>query len=282
MSENILNTIKRIEPLSIFIEFMKNLYKDRHMVMTMAVRELKVRYIGSSFGLLWAVINPLTQVAIYGIIFGVFFNAKPNPVYGTDSYFLYLICGLIPWQFFSEAVGSSTGVIFANRNLIMKAAGFPSEVLPIITIISQLMNHLIALALLIVILLIFKVELSIYILLAPVYLLFLIIFTIGLSWIFSSFNVYVRDVQHIIGLIMTAWFFFTPIFYSTDIIPPRILPLLKLNPMYYVIDAYRYTLLAGAMPPLGNLLYLAFISIVTFGLGGMVFRKLKPGFAEVL
>ena len=94
----------------------------------------------------------------------------------------------------------------------MKAAGFPSEVLPIITIISQLMNHLIALALLIVILLIFKVELSIYLLLVPVYLLFLTIFTIGLSWIFAGVNVYVRDVQHIIGLIMTAWFFFTPIF----------------------------------------------------------------------
>jgi len=282
MTETLLSTIRRIEPLSIFVEFMRNLYKDRHMVMTMAVRELKVRYIGSSFGLLWAVINPLTQVAIYGIIFGVFFNAKPDPTYGTHSYFLYLICGLIPWQFFSQAVNSSTGVILANRNLVMKAAGFPSEILPIVSIISQIMSHLIALAVLLIILMIFKVGLSVYILVIPIYILFLTIFTVGLSWIFSSLNVYMRDVQHIVGLIMTAWFFFTPIFYSTAIIPPKIQPLLKLNPMYTLIDGYRYALLAGELPPLGNFLYLAFISLLIFGLGGMVFRKLKPGFAEVL
>ena len=282
MTDTILNTIRRIEPLSIFVEFMKNLYKDRHMVMTMAVRELRVRYIGSSFGLLWAVINPLTQVAIYGIIFGIFFNARPDPAYGTNSFFLYLICGLIPWQFFSQAVNSSTGVILANRNLVMKAAGFPSEVLPIITIISQIMNHLIALVVLLIILLAFKVGLSVYILIIPLYILFMTIFTIGLSWIFSSLNVYMRDVQQVVGLLMTAWFFFTPIFYSTEIIPPKILPLLKLNPMYYVVDGYRYSLLAGELPPVGNLVYLAVISILVFGLGGMVFRKLKPGFAEVL
>jgi len=282
MTETIFSTIRRIEPLSIFIEFMRNLYKDRHMVMTMAVRELKVRYIGSTFGLLWAVINPLTQVAIYGIIFGIFFNAKPDPTYGTHSYFLYLICGLIPWQFFSQAVSSSTGVIPANRNLIMKAAGFPSEVLPIITIISQIMSHLIALGVLVIILIIFKVGLSAYILIIPVYILFLTIFTVGLGWIFSSINVYMRDVQHIVGLIMTAWFFFTPVFYSTAIIPPKIQPIIKLNPIYHVIDGYRYSLLAGELPPIWNLVSLAFISVLTFGLGGMVFRKLKPGFAEVI
>jgi ABC-type polysaccharide/polyol phosphate export permease len=282
MTETIISTIRRFEPITIFVEFMRNLYKDRHMVMTMAVRELKVRYIGSSFGLLWAVINPLTQVAIYGIIFGIFFRAQPNPAYGTHSYFLYLICGLIPWQFFSQAVNSSTGVILSNRNLIMKAAGFPSEVLPIISIISQIMSHLIALAVLLAILVIFKVGLSVYILTIPIYLLFLTIFTVGLSWIISSINVYMRDVQHIVGLIMTAWFFFTPIFYSTTIIPPKILPLIKLNPIYHVIDGYRYALLAGEFPPLGNFLYLAFISLLIFGLGGIVFRKLKPGFAEIL
>ena len=282
MSEKILSNFRRFEPLTIFIEFLKNLYKDRHMVMTMAVRELRVRYVGSSFGLLWAVINPLTQVAIYGIIFGVFFNARPNPVYGTDSYFLYLICGLIPWQFFSQAISSTTGVIPANRNLIIKAAGFPSGVLPMVTIISQIMNHLIALFVLIVILLIFKVGLSFYILLVPVYIILMSIFTLGLGWIFSSLNVYMRDVQHIVGLIMTAWFFFTPIFYSTEIIPTKILPVLKLNPMYYVIDGYRYASLAGELPPIQNLIYLTLISVFVFGLGGMVFRKLKPGFAEVL
>lgn len=282
MTQKALANMKRIEPIWVFIEFIKNLYKDRHMIMTMAVRELRVQYVGSSFGLLWAVINPLTQVAIYGIIFGMFFNIRPNPIYGTDSYFLYLVCGLIPWQFFSQAVSTSTGVILSNRNLIMKAAGFPSEVLPIVSIISQIISHLIALSLLLIILIIFQVGLSFYILLIPVYILFLTVFIIGISWIFCSINVYMRDVQQIVGLLMTAWFFFTPIFYSTEIIPEKIRPILMLNPMNSFIDAYRYILLAGELPPAGNLVYLAIVSIVFFGLGGMVFRKLKPGFAEVL
>lgn len=252
------------------------------MITTMVIRELKVRYIGSIFGLLWAVINPLFQVAIYGIVFGVFFNAKPNPIYGTDSFFLYLLCGLIPWQFFSQAVGFSTGVLISNRNLITKAAGFPSEILPIVTICSQIISHLISLLLLIIILIIMGTGLSFYILLIPVYIFFITIFLIGISWIFSSVNVYMRDMQQITGLIMTGWFFFTPIFYSASIIPPKILPLLKFNPMFDVVDGYRYALLAGQFPPLENMISLVFISLITFGLGGILFRKLKPGFAEIL
>ncbi len=282
MTEKTSNGMKKIESLSIFIEFMKNLYKDRQMIMTLAIRELKARYVGSSFGLLWAVINPLSQVAIYGIVFGMFFNMKPNPVYGTDSFFLYLLCGLIPWQFFSEAVLTSSGILLSNRNLITKAAGFPSEVLPIISIISQIINHLIALGLLIIILLIFNVSFTPYMLLVFVYLFFITAFTIGISWIFSSVNVYMRDVQQIIRVIMTAWFFFTPIFYSSAIVPPKILTLLKFNPMFNVVDGYRYALLAGKAPPIENLIYLAVISIITFGIGGLLFRRLKPGFAEVL
>lgn len=274
--------IKNTESLSIFIEFIKNLYRDRQMIMMMAIRELRVRYVGSLFGLFWAVINPLSQVAIYGIVFGVFLKTKPNPVYGTDSFFLYLLCGLIPWQFFSQTLGASTGVILSNSNLIKKAAGFPSEVLPIITIISNVINHLIALVLLLAIILIFGINLSPAALLIFVYLFLMIVFTIGVSWIFASINVYMRDVQQIIGVIITGWFFFTPIFYSSTIIPPKILPLLKLNPMYHVIEGYRYTLLAGKIPPADSFLLLLLFSVLAFGVGGILFRRLKPGFAELL
>ncbi len=110
----------------------------------------------------------------------------------------------------------------------------------------------------------------------------MVAFTIGISWIFAGINVYMRDMQQIIGVIITGWFFFTPIFYSSTIVPPKILPLLKLNPMYYVIEGYRYTLLAGKIPPLENFLILLFFSVAAFGIGGMIFRRLKPGFAELL
>ena len=282
MTEKILSTIRRIEPLSIFIEFMKNLYKDRQMIMTLAIRELKARYIGSSFGLFWAVINPLSQVAIYGIVFGIFFKIKPDPVYGTDSFMLYLLCGLIPWQFFSQSVTTSTNVIISNTNLIKKAAGFPSEVLPIITIISNIINHFISLVLLLIILILFKVNLTPSMLFVFVYLFLMTVFTVGISWIYASINVYMRDVHHVIGVVMIGWFFFTPIFYSTSMIPPKLVPLLRLNPMYDVVEGYRYVLLVGKFPPIENLVYLFLVSFITFGLGGLIFRRLKPGFAEVL
>ncbi len=282
MAGEITHRIRKIEAFSIFREFIKNLYKDRHMITTMAMRELKVRYIGSLFGIFWAVINPLAQVAIYGIVFGMFLKLKPDPVYGTDSFLLYLLCGLIPWQFFSQATTSSTNVIISNRNLIMKAVGFPSEVLPIITIISYIFSHLIALVLLLIVLILFNVSLTPYILLVFLYLFLMIVFTIGISWIYASINVYMRDMQQVIGVVMIGWFFFTPIFYSASRIPPKLVPLLRLNPMYDVVEGYRYMFLAGKFPPIENLVYLFLVSFITFGVGGLIFRRLKPGFAEVL
>ncbi len=266
----------------IFIEFLRVLYKDRHMVSAMALRELKKNYIGSAFGITWAILNPLSQVAIYGIVFGVFFKIKPDAVYGTDSFFLYLICGLVPWQFFSQAVSSSTRVLVDHGNLIKTSAGFPSEVLPIVTISSHIISHLIAMLLVLVILLVFGVTLTPYALLVFLYLFFMVVFTVGASWVFASINVYFRDMEQLIGVIMTGWFFFTPIFYSVGIVPEKLVPLLKLNPMFHVVEGYRYSLLAGKFPPTDSLILLVIYAVIVFGLGGVLFRKLKPGFAEVL
>ena len=108
------------------------------------------------------------------------------------------------------------------------------------------------------------------------------VFTIGISWIYASVNVYMRDMQQVIGVVMIGWFFFTPIFYSASRIPPKLVPLLRLNPMYDVVEGYRYVLLAGKFPPIENLVCLILVSFITFGVGGVIFRRLKPGFAEVL
>ncbi len=270
------------ENIYIFFDFMRKLYKNRYMVKSMALREVKARYVGSFFGFLWAAINPLVLVAIYGIIFGVFFKSKPDPVYGTDSFFLFLICGLIPWQFFMETVTSSSMVLISNHNLIKKAVGFPSEILPIVNVASNIIKHLIGIVLLVLILLIFGIRFTPFMLLIFVYLFFTAILTVGLGWILSSLSVYLRDVHHVVGLIMMGMFFFTPIFYSPSIVPESVLPLLKLNPAYHLVFGYRYALLAGKMLPWQDMAYLAATSCFVYGLGGLIFRKLKPGFAEVL
>lgn len=263
-------------------DFLKRLYKSRYMLRMMALRELKASYVGSLFGLLWAVLNPLFQLAIYGIVFGVFFKSKPDPVYGTDNYFLFLLCGLVPWQFFTQAVNSTTASVTANFNLVKKAVGFPSEILPIVSVISAVISHLISLGLLVVIILIFTAKIPATALLIIAYLLLTALFAVGLGWMLSSVNVFLKDVQQVLGLVLMGWFFFTPVFYSPGVIPAWLLPVLKLNPVYHLVEGYRLALLAGRALPLGDFIYLAAISVITFGLGGVFFRRLKPWFAEVL
>jgi ABC-type polysaccharide/polyol phosphate export permease len=270
------------ENFLIFLDFTKKLYRRRYMLKSMALTDLKKRYIGSLFGLVWAVLEPLTLFGIYAVVFGVFLKSKPDPTFGTDNYFLYLLCGLLPWTFFSQSILVSVGNIVANKSLVTKSIGFPSEIFPVITVITNIISHLIAMALLIVGVFLMTGRLPLSTLLIGGYLFLCSVFIVGLGWILSSVYVYLKDLRLVVGLLMNAWFFFTPIFYSPHIVPARLLPLYKLNPMYQVVIGYRYALLAGKMMPLPDLLYLVVISVVSFAIGGIVFRKLKPGFAEVL
>ncbi len=266
----------------IFIAFLKKLYENRYMIRTMAVRDLKAMYVGSLFGFFWAVLNPLAQLAIYGVVFGMLLKSKPDPVYGTDSYFLFLLCGIVPWQFFAQAVISSTNVLVANSNLIKKAVGFNAEILPVISVFSNMISHFIGVALLLAIVLASIGRLSPVILVILVYLFFIVIFSVGLGWILSSLNVYLRDVLQVVGLLMLAWMFFTPLFYPASLFPPKVLTLAKLNPLFHMVEGYRYAILANRVLPAGDLLLMASVSFLTFGLGGLLFRRLKPGFGEVL
>lgn len=248
----------------------------------MALRELKATYVGSFFGFFWAVLNPLSQILIYGIVFGYFLRGSPPPQYGTDSYFLYLVAGLIPWQFFAQTVGASSPVLLTNRNLVKRAAGFPSEVLPIVTVISNIIGQLVSILLLFIIVVAFSHQLSPNVLLVFLYLFFASLVCIGIGWALSSLTVFLRDIPQVIGLILTAMFFFTPIFYSPSIVPQKVLFVMKLNPMYHVVEGYRLAVLAGKLLPTAHFWYLGLVSLIILGVGGILFRKLKPEFAEVL
>ncbi len=266
----------------IFFDFIGRLYRSRYMLRTMAARDLKAKYVGSVFGLLWAVFNPLFLVAIYGIVFGLFFKATPGEVYKTDSFFLFLLCGLVPWEFFTQTLTTASGVLVSNANLVKKAVGFPSEILPIVVVISNIISHLISLVLLLLILIIFNGTLPLQTFYIFIYLFFMALFCIGCGWVLSSLNVFSKDVGQILGLIIMGLFFLTPIIYSPDMVPPRALFILKLNPVYHLIEGYRFALLAGRFLPLADFIYMAVTSFVMFGLGGVLFRRMKPWFAEVM
>ncbi len=266
----------------VFLHFMRRLYRIRFMLKAMALRELKATYVGSFFGFFWAVLNPLCQIAIYGVVFGLFLKGTVPPEYGTDNFFLYLVTGLVPWQFLAQTIGTSSSVLLVYSNLIKRAVGFPSEVLPIVSVISNAASQVVSIVLLYAIVVAFTHTVSVNMLFVLVYFLFAVMICVGLGWILSSLTVFLRDIPQIIGLVLTGMFFFTPICYPPSLVPPRLLFVMKLNPFYHVIEGYRFACLTGRPLPAPEFTYLVVSAIVIVGLGGMLFRKLKPEFAEVM
>lgn len=271
------------ENLFIFADFIRKLVKSRYMLWMLTMRDFKTKYAGSVFGFAWAVLHPLLLVAIYGVVFGVFFRSTTDPVYGANSFLLFLLSGLVPWQFFSEAVSSSSDVILSNSSLIKKSVGFPSEILPVTTVVSKVICHMITLILLFILLIIYGIRPGPISLFIFVYMFFMSIFAIGIGWFLSSITVFLRDTQQLIGLVIMCWFFLTPIVYAPSIVPGGLpLFILKLNPMFHAVEGYRLALLADRALPWKDLAYMGIASFITFGVGGIFYRKLKPWFAEVL
>lgn len=230
---------------------------------------------------MWSVIHPLMMIFTYYFIFSYVFGMKVKADYGTTSYALWLVGGLVPWFFFSETVIRSAGALQENRTLVTKTL-FPSEIIPICLLVSGIINHVIGL----VILLIFAVAItggiSPFFPFVAVYFVLMSFMVLGFSWALSSLNVFVRDVGQIVGIALNLWFYYTPIFYPISIIPEKYRIILKMNPMYYVVEGYRSSLISGGWPDSFHILYLAVFSMSVFVAGGLLYKKLKPAFADVL
>jgi len=272
-------------PWIIFSSFLRKIYIQRGLIKNFVIRDLRSRYIGSFMGFFWSVIHPIVLVVSYTFIFAVVFKIRPTPSSGTDNFPLFLFCGILPWLFFSDTLLRSSTAIIENSNLITKTL-FPSEILPLTILLSGLVNHAIGFGILLVMLFWVVGKVSILILLMPVYLFFLMLFTLGLSWLISSLNVFVRDVSQILSVLLTFWFWFTPIFFEPRQIANLewLAVLMRMNPLAHVVSGYRDCILhvPGRAPDIGSLLILAASSLLVFILGGLFFRNIKREFVDVL
>jgi lipopolysaccharide transport system permease protein len=267
----------------IFSNFLQKIYVQRGLIRNFVVRDLRARYIGSFMGFFWSVIHPIVLVISYTFVFAVVFRQRPLPESGTSFFPLFLFCGILPWLFFSDALQRSSTTIIENANLVTKTL-FPSEILPLTILLSGLVNHAIGFGILLVMLLWVVGKVSVYLLLVPVYLLFLMLFTLGLSWLISGLNVFVRDVSQMLSVVMTFWFWFTPIFFMPEQITKLkwLLFLVRLNPLAYVVIGYRDCILRMRMPDMGSMAVLAITSLLVFVAGGLFFRHIKREFVDVL
>jgi ABC-type polysaccharide/polyol phosphate export permease len=246
----------------------------------MSMREIQSRYAGTIGGLLWSIINPLMLILVYWFVFSVGFKVQPA---GGMPFIVVFLCGLIPWSMFAEALTTSTGAINANAHLVTKTI-FPTEILPVVYLVASLITHFVMLSMFILVMLFNKIPFSFYNLQFLYYLYALLVFSIGLGWFFSSVNVFYKDMGQILSVILNVWFWATPIVWLMDIMPDKYQYVIKLNPMYYIVDGYKSSFIYHS-PIWHNPwegVYFWIVCAIVFTIGALTFKKLKPEFAEVL
>lgn len=271
-------------------------YADaRELTINLTLRELRGKYKRSVIGWSWSLINPLATVLIYSLVFSFFLKVTPDPgsPSGLQVFTLFLLCGLLPWNYLSNGMVGGMSALVANANLIKKVY-FPREVLVVASLISWLVSMLIEMGVLLVILLAFGNMVLPWIPLALLLILLQSVFVLGLGLMLSVLNVYFRDVQHFIGILLQIWFYATPIVYPISVVEKaaadhdfRVLgmgidSLYHLNPMVGFVEAYRDLLYDLRFPPVGDVLYLAAWSVATMTVGLIVFNRMSGNLAEEL
>ena len=243
------------------------------MLKNLVRKDLRTRYKGSFFGFLWTFINPLLQLLVYTAIFSTIMRVN------IDKYHMFLFVALLPWIFFSNSILLSTNAIVGNKDLIKKVY-FPRIVLPISVVMSGLINLLFGFIIVILALLITGVGITAAIIYLPVVTIVAFVMTLGFSLLFSSLNVFFRDLEHILGIVTMAWFYFTPVLFSVDMIPPSFMKVFFLNPMTPIILSFRDVLYYGQAPDWRMLGISLLIGLLLVLFGSQVFHMLEKNFAE--
>jgi lipopolysaccharide transport system permease protein len=254
-------------------------WRARGVVAALVARDLRGRYVGSTLGLVWAVVNPLAQLAIFTFVFSTVLAVR----FGTDDvpFVLYLAAALFPWLAFQESVLRSATCLVENAVLVKRVV-FPVEVLPVQIALSALIHQLIALALLLVLMVALGVPPRPAALALPALLALQLLLTIGVGWIVAAAHVLFRDTAQLLGVVFPMWFYLTPIIYPYHLVPAYLRPVLALNPLTALVEAYRDVLLHGVVPLGGRELWLAFVSVAVFYGGAAVFARSRGEIADLV
>ncbi|AAK80285.1 ABC-2 type transport system permease protein [Clostridium acetobutylicum] len=255
------------------INSIKEILKYKELLQNLTMKELKLKYRNSALGFFWSFLNPIMLLIVYTFAFKYIMHQT------TPNYTVTLLAALLPWQFFQGAVQGSTTSIISNSNLIKKIY-FPRQIMPLSIIFSNFVSFLITLVILFGAMIVSQVPFSFTILLLPIILLLLLVFSVGLSLILSSLNVLYRDVSHFVEVLFMLWFYLTPIVYVLDRIPILYKNILLINPMTMIVECIRSVLLEGKMPNPFYIVVILVWDIVLLYVGDRIFRKIENDFAE--
>ncbi len=267
--------------LKSFFRFFKDLIKSKQLLYVLAKNDFKEQFLGSYLGIFWAILRPVLFMIIVWFIFSVGFKGHLED--SEIPFVLYLMCGYIPWFFFSDAISGGMNSVVSNKYLVKKV-NFRVSILPIVKILSALFLHIIFLFILIVILLLYGYSPNMYWLQLPFYTFMMFILVLGISWFTSALRVFMKDISQIIGVILQLGFWVTPIFWSIKMVPEKYMFVLNFNPMVYIVEGYRNTFLYNKWfwETTEYLVYFLPITLFLLLSGVIVFRRLRPHFGDVL
>lgn len=251
----------------------KNLYQYRELLKTNVKKEIRGKYKGSFLGVLWSFLNPLLMVLVYALVFSVILKQD------IPNYVIFLIVGVIPWNFFTTVIMQGTNCIWINGGIIKKVY-FPREILPVSVVLAGLVNFLISCVIIFIFVLFSGMGFSIHLIWLPLIAILQTLFSLGLLFILSAVDVYIRDVEYLMNFLISLLFYATPIVYTVDLFPESVRWILYLNPMTHFIDAYRSIFYYQTAPSLMSILYISLFAVFFLVFGYMIFRKLEKGFAE--
>ena len=257
-----------------------NLFRYRGLIQSLVARELKARYRGSVLGFFWSFVNPVMLLLVYSFVFS---TIMPNTTQGIQPYALFMFCGILPWTWFSASLSESTNSLISGGNLIKKVL-FPAEVLPIVSVLTNMVNFFLGLLILVPSLIYYhRLPFSFDLLWFPVAVAVQLIFTLALALALAALTVHFRDIRDLLANVLTLWFFATPIIYSWRQDNVRAYKrLFDLNPFTHLAISYQEILFFGQVGHWKWLLFIGGVSMVLFLAAYWLFDRLRDSFAEAV
>ena len=273
----------------LLIDKLTEISSRRELFVNLTLRELRSKYKRSVLGWAWSLLNPLTTLIIYAVVFGVFLRVPPDlgDPSGLHNFAMFLMCGLLPFNFLANGLNGGMTSLIGNGNLVKKVY-FPREILVGAITASWLVSFLIELAVLSVVLAFFGNVVLLWIPMLVVLVAIQVVFVLGLALMLSGAAVYFRDLQHLLGLALQVWMYSAPVVYPTSIVENEIgatgwkITLYNLNPLTRFVEAYRDVLYDMRFPPLVDMAYLVGVAAAALLVGQWVFGRLEGRLAEEL
>ncbi|MCA5892886.1 ABC transporter permease [Isoptericola sp. NEAU-Y5] len=272
-----MSTIVITPPGRLNLPAWRELWESREVLYRFGVRDIVLRYRQTAVGVAWVILQPLAAAGIFAIVFGQVANLSS----GNVPYFVFSLAGMLVWNLFNGIVGRSSSSLVANQALVSKVF-FPRMLVPLSSVLSVLVDFLVATALFVVLLFVYGINPGWQVLTLPLWVAVAVVFASGIGLAASAVMVKYRDVNYALPWVMQILLYATPVAYTLDSVPRDLLWLFNLNPLTWLLECFRWAALGSPAPPAWQMFGIAGVAVLVFAAGTLVFQKMERGFADVI